>query len=165
MTRLKYTESEREYIERCIEEYSDCLIRVAYSISGSDQEAEDVVQEVFTKLYKYKPKFNSKEHEKAWLIRVTVNQAKSSLRKIKRLVHYEESMHENIAFDNNEQRAVHEAVRTLESKYRIIIYLYYFEGYNTKEISQILSVPLSTVGTRFERAKSKLRTMLNMEGL
>lgn len=162
---MNNTVCEKEYIEKCIDEYTDCLIHVAYSISGSVAEAEDIVQEVFTKLYRYKPRFNDKSHEKAWLIRVAVNQSKNHLRKMKKNVSYEEYMNESLVFDNDDQRAVHEAVCTLEKKYRIIIYLYYFEGYSTKEISQILSIPLSTVGTRFERAKAQLRIMLNMEGL
>ena len=84
---------------------------------------------------------------------------------MKTAARYEEYMNKNEIFDNDEQRAVHEAVYTLDEKYRIIIYLYYFEGYSIKEISRILSVTQSTVGTRFERAKQKLRKMLNMEGI
>lgn len=162
---MNKSESKIEYIECCIDEYADSLIHIAYNILGSLAESEDIVQEVFTKLYKCKPKFNDKKHEKAWLIRVTINQAKNQLRKLKRMSLYEEYMNEEIAFDDNDQRAVHEAVYALEKKYRIIVYLYYFEGYNTKEISEILCIPLSTVGTRFERAKQKLRKMLNMEGI
>lgn len=156
--------SEREYIERCIAKYSDNMLRAAYSILGSLAESEDAVQEVFIKLYRQKPTFNNESHEKAWLLRVTVNQAKNRLRQLKRLCAYEESC-DGTVFASSEQRAVYEAVRTLDEKYRTVVHLHYFEGYTIKEIAQILSIPSSTAGTRLERAKTQLRKLLSMEGI
>ncbi len=154
----------RVYIEYCINKYSAGMYRAAYSILGSAAEAEDAVQETFIKLYSQKPHFNDESHEKAWLLRVVINQAKNQHRKTRRLSSFEESI-SGIEFASDDQRAVYEAVRTLDEKYRIVIHLHFFEGYKIKEISELLSVPQSTVGTRLERAKAQLRTLLEKEGI
>lgn len=155
---------EREYIESCVEKYSDSMFRAAYSILGSAAEAEDAVQETFIKLYQQHPVFNDENHEKAWLLRVVINDAKNQLRKAKRIISFEEST-SGIEFATDDQKAVYEAVRSLDEKYRIVVHLHFFEGYTIKEISQMLSIPSSTAGTRLERAKAQLRKLLEREGI
>ncbi len=158
------TMSEKVYLEYCINTYSSSMMRAAYSILGNRSEAEDAVQDTFIKLYTQKPDFANPEHEKAWLLRVVINQAKNQLRRTRRVCDFEESII-GIVFENDNQRAVYEAVRTLDEKYRIVVHLHFFEGYKIKEISELLSIPSSTVGTRLERAKAQLRKLLEREGI
>ena len=154
--------SEKDYIESAIEKYSGSLVRAAYNIIGNRSEAEDVAQEVFIKLYLKKPVFRNDEHEKAWLLRVAINLAKNRIRQMKRicLLDDTEAYTEAVGED---QQMVAKAVRELDEKYRIVIHLHYYEGYTLREIAQILNLPLSTVGTRLERAKNKLREKLQSE--
>ncbi len=158
------TMSERVYIEHCVNKYSKSMMRAAYSILGNLTEAEDAVQDTFIKLCDQKPTFNDENHEKAWLLRVVINQAKNRVRKIRRLTSFEESI-SGIEFASDDRRTVYEAVRSLEEKYRIVIHLHFFEGYKIKEIASLLSLPQSTVGTHLERAKAQLKKILEKEGI
>lgn len=161
---MKGTVSEKVYIEYCIAKYSESMFRAAYSILGSVSESEDAVQETFIRLYSQSPKFTDENHEKAWLLRVTMNQAKNQHRKLRRLQEYDEGC-DKVTFADEKQRAVYDAVRTLDEKYRTVVHLHFFEGYTIKEIAEILSIPPSTAGTRLERAKAQLRALLEKEGI
>ena len=74
-----YSFTGNEYIEKAVENYSDAMLNAAYSILKSTADAEDVVQEAFLKYIRKRPVFNSEEHEKAWLIKVSANISKNML--------------------------------------------------------------------------------------
>lgn len=153
----------REYMEQIISRHAPALLRVAYNITGSYEESEDVTQEVFIRLYRKRPVFVSQEHEKAWLIRVTINEARNRMRYIGRVFPAREG-EEQVLFPDDDQRVVAEAVRSLDEKYRIVIHLHYYEGYTISQMAGLLKIPASTAGTRLERAKAKLRSILKSEG-
>ena len=110
-------------IKEKIEEYADMVYRIALTRCGIVENAEDVFQEVFMKLAEKNPKFESKEHEKAWLIRVTINLTKNMNTTAwnKKVV----SLDENIIFETKEQNDVFQAVCDLPQNYRTVIYLLY----------------------------------------
>ncbi len=150
-----------EYIEYVVEKYSKPMLYASYTLLKSIPDAEDAVQETFLRLIKKKPVFKNDEHEKAWLLRVTINISKNMLKASKRK---EISIYEDILFekDNYELNSgeVLQCVLNLDEKYRTVIHLYYYEGYSIKEIASILSLPQATVGTRLSRARGILKNML-----
>jgi RNA polymerase sigma-70 factor (ECF subfamily) len=151
--------SANENTFQCIvEKYSNLLVNHAYAICGNKSDAEDIVQEVFVKYLKKKPKFESEEHMKAWLIRVTINLAKNYKNTFwnrKR-----ENLEDIYESKSPIEEKIWDIVKKLPDKYRIVIDLYYREGYSIKEISNILKKSPSTIGTQLERGRKKLKKML-----
>ena len=146
-------------IVRIVETYSDMLLRIALNRVQSVSAAEDIVQMVFERLMRRRPIFESREHEKAWLIRVAVNLCLSDLRAESR--HGSVPLDENLADAYGEDTSdVLEAVRTLPTPDRYAVYLYYYEGYAVKEIGKLLKEPEGTISSRLSRARKKLKTLL-----
>lgn len=136
--------------------YKDDVYRLALSCTRSPQEAEDICQSVFLKLMEQPHITPGKE--KAWLLQVTVNQCRSLLRS-----HWwsrTAPMVDTIPAPSGESDDVREAVMALEPKYRVVIYLYYYEQYSVKEISALLRISTSNVSTRLFRAREMLKKRL-----
>ena len=142
---------------RIVRSYADMLLHLAYSRLQSEADAEDCVQEVYCKLLRCQPEFRDAEHEKAWLIRATMNQA-ADMRRAK--------SRQNLPLD--EANTVHAAeasdllscVRALPDRYALVIHLHYYEGYKLSEIAKLLALPTATVGTRLARGRARLKQML-----
>ena len=147
-------------IKEKIEEYADMVYRIALTRCGIVENAEDVFQEVFMKLAEKNPKFESKEHEKAWLIRVTINLTKNINNSAwnRKIV----TLDENIEFETKEQEDIFSIVCSLPKDYKTVIYLSYYEGYKVKEISEILKKSEGTIKTWLFRAREMLKQ--NLEG-
>ena len=146
-------------IVRIVETYSDMLLRIALNRVKSVPAAEDIVQTVFERLMRRRPIFESREHEKAWLIRTAVNLCLSDLRAQSR--HGSVPLDENIVGEYGEDASeVLEAVQTLPVQDRYAVYLYYYEGYAVKEIGKLLKEPDGTVSSRLSRARKKLKALL-----
>lgn len=148
-------------IERVVNEYATMLLRVAYSQLNNRTEAEDAVQEVLLKYMEKAPVFQSKEHEKAWLLRVTINHCKNHLASA--WFRKRADLDEGIPALDNEELEVVSAVAALPAKYRAVVHLYYFEGYSTKEIAEILHSRPNTVSSRLSRARALLAKALKEE--
>lgn len=149
-------------LDALVERNAQHMMRAAYALLHSREDAQDAVQDAFMKLLRYQPTFRDREHEKAWLLRVTINIAKNNLKVLRRYSF--EPLPETGAPD--EMRSpVLEAVQSLPDAYRVVIHLYYYEGYSIREIAQILKVPAPTVGTRLARGRKKLAVLLEGEGL
>ena len=142
-----------EYINRIVKTYSDSLLKTAFAILRSTDDAEDVVQEVFIKLISKQPKYKDSAHEKAWLLRVTINTAKN-MRKSASKNHL--PLTEEIPFSDQNADLL-SVVMSLPERYRTVIHLYYYEGYSIKEIAAVLKLPAATVGTRLARARDLLK--------
>ena len=147
--------------ERVENEYATTLLRVAYSQLNNRAEAEDTVQEVLLKYMEKAPVFQSEEHEKAWLLRVTVNHCKNHLASA--WFRKRADLDEGIPALDNEELEVVSAVAALPAKYRAVVHLYYFEGYSTKEIAEILHSRPNTVSSRLSRARALLAKALKEE--
>ena len=147
--------------EKAVETYGDMIFRVAYSYLKNRPDAEDVMQETLLKLYQEDSRFESEEHRKRWLIRVAVNQCKSTLRStwLRQTVYLEEQV-DTPVFDRPEQSELFDQVMALPQNYRLVVYLYYYEGYQAREIAEILHRNLSTVQTWLMRARGRLQQSL-----
>ncbi len=141
--------------------YGDRLYAAAFNICRQRQDAEDAVQEALLRYFRSEKEFESEEHVKAWLIRVTVNVAKSMRTSFwhKNRVAYEDYM-EEIPFENEADRDLMQVVLSLPDQYRIIVHLYYYEGYKTREIAEILQLSENTVKTRLVKSRKILRKEL-----
>lgn len=152
----------------CVENYLNMVYRISLHYFGDREDAEDVTQDVFLKLFSYQGKFETEEQKKAWLIRVTTNLCHSYFRKPfrKRRTTLDEEEWKKIA-DNSpdeqdvvDRKAVFDAVMSLPEHYRIIIYLYYYEEYSIGQISNTLQIKETTIQTRLSRARDKLKIAL-----
>ena len=141
--------------------YGDRLYAAAFNITRQRQDAEDAVQEALLRLFRSDKEFESEEHVKAWLIRVTINIAKSACTSFwhRNRVPYEDYM-EEIPFEDDSDRDLMEAVLSLPDKYRIIVHLYYYEGYKTREIADTLKLSENTVKTRLLQSRKLLKNKL-----
>ena len=150
-----------EAFARAVEEYGDTLFRVAYSCLRNRSDAQDVMQETLLKFYMEKKPFQSPQHEKRWLIRVAVNESKKLLRSAwrRRSVPLEER-DEAVTFDTLAQQALLEEVMALPPKYRLAVYLYYYESFSVRQIAEALGANPSTVQTWLMRARGLLRESL-----
>ena len=140
--------------------YIDTVFRVALNYLRSGTEADDVTQNVFLKLWKEKKPFESEEHVRAWLIRVTINECKHVLRSPWRSAENFEDYAAKLSFVTPEHSELFYAVMDLPKKYRMPIYLYYYENYSTGEVAQILGIPRATVATHLRRGRMMLREIL-----
>ena len=143
--------------EACYAKYGAMLFRLALSQLGTKEAAEDVVQEVFLKRMSRRD-FRDIEHEKRWLIRVTVNECHSLWRKEGRRREVSLSGCLPAAEISQEERLQTEAMlASMEPETRLIFHLYYYEGYNLSEISEMLCWSLSKVKMRLKRGRDRLR--------
>lgn len=147
--------------EKIIRNYADTVYRLAYSYSRNRADADDIFQEVFLRYLKKKPQFEHDEHARAWFIRVTTNCAKSFLTSAWK--RHTRALEQDILFEQPEENQLDEALRQLPVKYREVIHLYYYEGYQTDEIAEILKRKPSTVRTQLTRARERLADILKEE--
>lgn len=147
-----------EKLKAAMESYTPLLLHVAWSYMGNTAEAEDIVHEVFLTYYQKAPLFQSPEHEKAWLLRVTANRCKNVLKSswFKKILLGEEAS----PYREEPYSEVADAVLQLPAKYREVICLHYVEGYSIKEIAALLHRTPTAVGTQLERARKKLKLEL-----
>ncbi|MBQ8718778.1 MAG: sigma-70 family RNA polymerase sigma factor [Clostridia bacterium] len=147
--------------EYLVQRYKDDLYAAAFSIVKSREDAEDIAQETFLRYWNSDKQFESEAHIKAWLLRVAINRAKNTALSFWRRnrVSYEDYMAE-LTFETEEDRRVLDAVLALPQKYRIVVHLYYYEGYSVREIAAILSAKENTVKTRLARGRRLLKTTL-----
>ncbi|EOS23612.1 sigma-70 family RNA polymerase sigma factor [Lachnospiraceae bacterium 3-1] len=152
--------SEQE-VEQAIESYSDMIRRICLLHLNSHEDTEDVLQEVFLKYVLHSVEFVSKEHEKAWLIRVTINACKDLKRKLFRHSTVPlEVLSEEAASVLPEQIGILEIVLSLPVKYKDVIYLHYYEGYTAKEIGMMLHKKENTVYSLLSRGRELLKQKL-----
>lgn len=150
-----------EMIEYLVDTYSTSIIRLAYSYTSNMQDAEDVVQEVFTKLIQKRPDFKDENHIKAWLIRVTINTSINLVKSIKKKGNV--PLEENISYYEKEKDTLVEQLKYIPDKYNAVLYLYYYEGYEVKEIATILNKRTSTIYTLLDRGRDILKRHLEKE--
>ncbi|MCC8027878.1 MAG: sigma-70 family RNA polymerase sigma factor [Clostridium sp.] len=147
--------------DRAIRLYSDTVRKICMLHLKSISDTEDIFQTVFLKYVLYSGTFESDEHEKAWIIRVTINTCKDYLKSFfrSRTVPLDEAV--ELAGEMPEDHSeVLEAVLSLPKKYKDVVYLFYYEDYPAAEIGRILGKNVNTVYTLLARAKAMLREML-----
>lgn len=149
---------------RAIERYADMVRRICFVHLKNYADTEDIFQTVFLKYILYLGKFENEEHEKAWFIRVTINACKDLLKSFfNRNALPLEIIKEEAAVTETADRDLLESVLSLETKYKDVIYLYYYEGYTAGEISRILGKKENTVYSLMSRARALLKDKLGGE--
>lgn len=150
-----------EEAARAIERYGDMVRRLCLVHLKNPADTEDIFQNVFLKYVLSPVVFESPEHEKAWLIRVTLNACKDLVKSFfrSRTVPLEELLDQPAPL-LEEHREVLEAVLALPPKYRDAVYLHYYEGYTAAEIGKLLGKNTNTVYTLLTRAREQLRKTL-----
>ena len=152
---------EQTFFLAIADRYKDTVFRIALNYFGNTYDAEDTVQDVFMKLYTSDKQFESHEHIRNWLIRVTINTCKNTLRMPWRNRNVDlDDLAESLTFEQQEQSELFMSVMSLPEKYRVILYLFYYEEYSVKEISKMLSLKESAVTTRLSRARNQLKLTL-----
>lgn len=148
-------------LEQTAAQYADMIFRVALQYMGQPCDAEDVLQEVLIERYQRQEPFTSSEHERRWLLRVTVNKCKNLLRSRRRrfALPLEELPEEAVPQDQS-CRQLYDAVLALPRNQRLTVDLYYYEGYSTDEIAALLDVRPATVRTWLRRARLTLKKRL-----
>ena len=155
-------------LEQTINKYSDTLYKICFLILKDENDVKDVLQETFIKYMTKAPDFKSEEHKKAWLIKVSQNKCREFLRFHKRhaavpLDEVEESISVTNGMDTYSIELL-SLIWNLKYNLKSVVILYYIEGYNIKEISQILNISESAVKKRLERARKELRIAKDVEG-
>jgi len=160
ITRTKNKESYAEIIKR----YQGKLMRYAKYLMSDDERAADVVQGAFIKAYINLNSFDSRRKFSSWIYRIVHNEAMNLINKYKK----EQPLFENIDFDsginieeeytqNEVRKMVRNCLKEMSLLYREPLSLHYLEEKSYKEISDILRIPIGTVGTRINRAKLIMR--------
>lgn len=148
-------------VNRAVECYADTVRRLCMIYLKNYADTEDIFQTVFLKYVLSSVVFENEEHEKAWIIRVTINACKDLLKSFfhSRTVSLDNVL-EQPAELTPDNREVLEAVLSLPQKYRDVVYLHYFEDYSAPQISQILGRNVNTIYTLLSRSKQMLREKL-----
>lgn len=140
--------------------YLDTVFRVAFHYLKSASDAEDVAQDVFLKLMEADMDFQSDEHVRRWLIRVAVNQCRNMTRRRWWRQENIDDYAQKLVFEDPKHSDLFYAVMALPKRYRLPIYLYYYEEYTTAEIGEILRIPKNTVCTQLKRGREWLKNAL-----
>ena len=158
-------------IEQAIERHADTVMRVCTVYLRERADREDAFQETFLRYARHKNPFESDEHCKAWLIRVASNickdMLKSSSAKTESLDILEDSGYSPQGDDGQEgqrvleQQEVIAALRKIDERYRLPLFLKYYEGYTAAEIAHTLQIPENTVYTNISRGKAQLKGVLS----
>ncbi|MBQ8095291.1 MAG: sigma-70 family RNA polymerase sigma factor [Clostridia bacterium] len=147
-------------------QYGNDVLRTAYYYVGEKQRAEDICQDVFTKLFTYTGEI-APGKEKAWLIRVTINACRDYWRSswAKRVILGPPTMElipddRNLIEEREEKEMLAKAVSALPAQFREIILLYYYENFTLQEIASMLNISEGTVASRLARGRYKLEAIL-----
>ena len=159
---------DEDKLERLMQLYTKELLRVSFYYTHNMHTAQDIVQEVFIRFY-HKQVVLIDAEMKPYLLRMVINQSKDYLKSWHyRKMKIVEKMFSQSGLDLNhlilkeEKDAISEAIFSLPLKQREAITYYYFEGYTTKEISSLLKVPESTIKSRLNKGRERLREQLKM---
>ncbi len=150
-------------VRRVVQEYSDMIKRISYNYLKHSYDSEDICQTVLLKFLTGNVSFENREHEKAWIVRTTIN-ACHDLKKsafFRKTVAIDEAP--EIEAQQSPDEGVLEEIWKLPVNYRTAIYLYYYEGYSTEEIADIMGKRKSAVSKYLSRGRKILKETLPEE--
>ena len=142
--------------------FKNDVYRLSYSYTKNISDSDDITQNVFVKLYKHNEILKLDNISiKKWLFKVTINECKTLLLSSwkKKIIPFTEK-EENTLYTKINDNNVLEKVMQLPKKYRLVIFLYYYENYSIKEISEILNLTVTNVQTIASRARNKLKEII-----
>ena len=149
--------------DRYVGMYRSSVTRAALCILRDADEAEDIAQDVFLRLYTYTGCFDGDEHVRAWLLRCAANMSIDALRSYRRKNTVPLSEISEQSAPESREDAVMPAVMTLPPKLRIAVYLHYYEGYSVAETAAILKISQSAVKWRLKSGREKLKVLIKGE--
>ena len=149
-------------LEEVIERYSNCLYKICFLILKNEHDTKDVLQETFLAYYTKSPEFESEEHKKAWLIKVSQNKCREFLRFHKKheclsLSEMDESF---LIIDglHSDERELLSLIMNMDYKRKSVFILHYIEGYSVEETARLLKITPTAVKKRLQRAREALRS-------
>jgi len=150
----------QEFYTAAVERHLDMVYRIALNWFRNAVDAEDADQEVLLRLWRTDIVFANEDHLRHWLVRVSINICKDISRNPwrKRILPLESCL--EASFSNPDHEALFQEVMRLPAKYRLPLYLYYYEGYSVAEVGELMKLNPSTVQTRLARAREKLKKQL-----
>ena len=146
-----------EEIMDIVDCYADMIKRICFTYMKNDYEADDIFQTVFLKMIQSDIVFENENHRKAWLIRVTINCCKDTLKSFFRKNIVPIEAYKEDYYETSDYSWVKDALMEIPAKYRIVLYLYYYEQYQVKEIAEILGCGQNTVSTQLKRGKEQMK--------
>lgn len=151
-----------EEFKRTVDVYANVLFRICFILLRNKEDVDDVIQDTFCKYWIMNKKFDSEEHKKAWLIKVSQNKCKDILKykKIHSFISFDD-VSERIQGDEPAETAdINEILRlsNLNTKYKTVVILHYLEGYSVEETADILDISVSATKKRLQRAREKLKS-------
>ena len=150
-----------EEVNKAIDLYADTVRRLCMIYLKSYDDTEDIFQNVFIKYLLSSAEFTSPEHEKAWIIRVTINECKDFLKSLfRKSVPIDDILELRAEDTDAETSDVLDAVLSLPKKYKDVVYLHYYEGYSAAETAKLLRKNVNTVYTNLARARRLLKERL-----
>ncbi len=145
--------------EEILDTHGNSILRYAYSYLHNMSDAEEVLQDTLVQFLKTAPVFETRQHEKAWLLRVAGNLSKNRLDYNK--VRMTDELNDELVSESREDLSfVWDAVKALPENYREVIHLFYYEGYSTKQIAKLLQKKEATVRSDLHRGRDKLKAVL-----
>ena len=157
-------------ITATVKTHSNTVMRVCTLYFRGRPEREDALQDTFLKYAQSQTQFEDEEHRKAWLIRVATNVCKDMLKrseaKTQLVDEIDEAAKPNWSQDETSSRAeaLAAALQKIDDKYRVPLYLKYYEGYTAAEIAAMLAIPENTVYTNLARGRERLKEVLEHDG-
>ena len=151
-------------IEILISQYGDMLYRLCLIMLKNESDAEDAIQETYIKYFQKAPSFESKEHQKAWLIRVATNKCRDTLRfRIRHPQINDEDIGKVIS--DSSDSGILEALTMVPEKFRLVLTLYYIEEYRIEDIANIIGRSSSAVKMRLQKGRKLLEEIYRKEYL
>ena len=151
-------------VETLIANYGDMLFRLCLIMLKNESDAEDVVQETYIKYFQKTPTFESREHQKAWLIRVATNKCRDTLRFRVRHPHIDNEDINKFVSDSSDS-GILEALTMVPEKFRMVLTLYYIEEYRIEDIAKIIGRTSSAVKMRLQKGRKLLEEIYRKEYL
>ena len=152
----------REFYDRQVKR----VYRLAMVMMGTISDAEDVTQTVFLKAWEKKPDFRDADHEIAWILTTTRNQCKDIHKSFyrRKRADLENAPEPQVTLETQMDSEIWEALQSLAEKYRMVLYLYYYEGYSVRELSVILRRRESTLQTQLATGRKQMKSLLESKG-
>ncbi|MCL2838544.1 MAG: sigma-70 family RNA polymerase sigma factor [Oscillospiraceae bacterium] len=148
-----------DWVDEIVDRYADMVYRIAFTQTKNQADADDIFQEVFLKLCKSAVSFETDEHIKAWLIRVTINASRKFFGSgwNKKTVAFPEDL---VYEEKDQYTEIIPIVQSLPSKYRTVIHLFYFEDMPIAEIAKILNLKATTIKSQLSRGRGIIKNKL-----
>ncbi|WP_303965934.1 RNA polymerase sigma factor [Sporosarcina ureae] len=160
MLRQKWSD-ERD-ANRMVDTYGNMLFSICLVILCNEKDAEDAVQDTFMTYLTKSPTFNDSEHEKAWLITIATNRCKN-MRRYNIIRKHLDINDLQLYSKNNQNHDLLDYLMRLPTKHKVVLLLYYVEGYKVDEIAKILVITTSAVKKRLQRGRELLRERYRKE--